>query len=166
MQLKICYFLKFVAAANRLGVAVKPFLWATKFLVWLIPPVVCPRWLVKLALKLLAELAKKSRVDTDAAFAMDVLKVVHGGGFPMFRDRIVVQMCREPDEEHVYFSSVVRGNMSVLVYELPSGCRLWFNVHAGSSVVGAGILQPGASDADMFWNQSKDRPATASRSTN
>lgn len=158
MQLKICYFLGLVATANRLGVAVKPFLWATKFLIWLIPPVICPRWLVKLVLKLLEELAKKSRVDADAAFAMEVLKIVHGGSFPMFRDRIVLQMCREPDKEHVYYSSVARGNMSVLVYQLPSGCRLWFNVHAGSSVVGAGVLQPGESDDDMFWNQSKHGP--------
>ena len=155
MTLKVCYFLKLVAVTNRLGIAIKPFLWASKWVVWLIPPVVCPRWLVKLAFKLIGELAKKSRADADALFAMDVLKTVHGGGFPMFRDRITLQMCREPDEDHACYSSVARGNMNIMVYKLPSGCRMWFNVLAGSSVVGSGILQPGESDDEMFWKQSK-----------
>ena len=153
MQLKACYFLKLVAVANQLGIAVKPFLWVAKWLVWLIPPAVSPRWLVKLALKLIVELAKKSRADADARFVMEVLKTVHGGGFPMFKDRIILQMCREPDEEHTYYSNTAHGNMSVMVYMLPSGCRLWFNVLAGSSVVGSGLLQPGESEDEMFWKQ-------------
>ena len=97
----------------------KPFLWAARCLVWLAPTAACPRWLVKLALKLIEELVKRSRVDADALFAMDVLETVHGGGFPMFRDRIILEMCREPDEEHTYYSSVPRGNMSVVIYRLP-----------------------------------------------
>ena len=155
MELKACYFFQLVALANRLGIAIKPFLWVSKLLVWLTPPAVCPRWLVKLALKLIEELAKKSRADADALFAMEVMKTVHGGGFPMFKDRILLQMCREPDEEHTYYSSVARGNMTSMVYRLPSGCRIWFNVLARSSVVGSGILQPGESDEKMFWKQSK-----------
>jgi len=158
MHMKIWYFLRLVSVANRLGVATKPFLWATKPIIWLTPPGICPRWLVKLAMKFIEELAKKSRVDADAAFAMEALKIVHGGSFPMFRDRIVLQMGREHDEEHVYYSSVARGNMNVFVYQLPSGCRLWFNEHAGI-VVGAGVLQPGQPDDDMFWNQSKHLPS-------
>ena len=153
MTLKICYFLKLVAIANRLGIAMKPFLWAAGCLVWLAPAAACPRWLVKLALKMIKELVKRSRADADALFAMDVLTTVHGGGFPMFRDRIILQMCREPDEEHTYYSSVARGNMSVVVYRLPSGCRMWFNMLGGSVAVGSGILQPAESDDDMFWKK-------------
>ena len=153
MTLKVCYFLKLVAVANRLGIAMKPFLWAAGCLIWLAPTAACPRWLAKLALKMIKELVRRSRVDADALFAMDVLTTAHGGGFPMFRDRIILQMCREPDEDHTYYSSVVRGNMSVIVYKLPSGCRIWFNVLAGSSVVGSGILQPAESDHEMFWKK-------------
>ena len=122
MTLKVCYFLKLVAVANRLGIAMKPFLWAAGCLIWLAPTAACPRWLAKLALKMIKELVRRSRVDADALFAMDVLTTAHGGGFPMFRDRITLQMCREPDEDHTCYSSVVRGNMSVIVYKLPSGC--------------------------------------------
>lgn len=57
---------------------------------------------------------------------MEVMKTVHGGSYPMFQDRILSEMGREPDDEHVYYSSVVRGNMTVIVYKLPSGCRIWF----------------------------------------
>ena len=158
MTLKICHFLKLVEIANRLGIAMKSFLWVARCLVWLAPTAACPRWLVKLALKLIEELVKRSRVDADALFAMDVLKTVHGGGFPgggfpMFRDRIILEMCREPDEEHTYYSSVARGNMSVAVYRLPSGCRIWFNMLGGNVAVSSGILQPAESDDDMFWKK-------------
>ena len=91
MTLKVCYFLKLVAVANRLGIAMKPFLWAAGCLIWLAPTAACPRWLAKLALKMIKELVRRSRVDADALFAMDVLTTAHGGGFPMFRDRITLQ---------------------------------------------------------------------------
>ena len=152
-KLKASYFLRLVAIANRLGIAIKPFLWFSKVLVWLTPPAVCPRWLVKLVLKLIEELSNRSRVDADARFAMEVMKVVHGGSYPMFMERILLEMGHEPDEEHAYYSSVARGTMTVIVYKLPSGCRIWFNVLAGSSIVGGGILQPDESDEKMFWKQ-------------
>ena len=77
-------------------------------------------------------MAKRSRADSDARFAMDVLKVVHVGDrdyspYPMFRERIVEQMGREPDEEIPY---------------------------------DGGIMQPKEPDDDMFWNRSK--PVTGS----
>ena len=115
-----------------MGMAARPYLWLTKGLVWLLPADDCPRWLLRLALRLLDELAKRSRADSDARFAMDVLKVVHVGDrdyspYPMFRERIVEQMGREPDEEIPY---------------------------------DGGIMQPKEPDDDMFWNRSK--PVTGS----
>ena len=46
----------------------------------------------------------------------------------MYRDRIADQMCRDPDEERSYYGTAARCNMSIIIYNLPSGCRLWFNM--------------------------------------
>ena len=167
MKLKLWHILRIVSVANRLGIAARPFLWIMKLIAWLIPPGICARWVVKLVVKLIAELAKTSREDADAMVAMSVLNTVHGagypgGGFPMFRSRIVSEMGREPDEEQPYYSSVSRGNMNVFIYRLPNGYRIWFNQFGDDSVVGAGIRKPGQSDDDMFWSQNRRPHATES----
>ena len=159
-RLKVHYFLTLVARANRAGIATKPYLWLAKGLLWAIPPGVCPRWLAKLALKLIDELAKRSRADADARFAMEVLKIVHVGDrdyspYPMFREHIVEQMGREPDEEIPHDGGAMIGRTRVMLYSLPSGCRLWFNAQPNGIVVGGGIMQPEDPDGDMFWNRSK-----------
>ena len=86
----------------------------------------------------------------------------------MYRDRIAEQMCREPDEELSYVSAVAPGNMSVIIYNLSSGCRLWFNMLPGGEIaVGWGFLQPGEDDGEMFWRklpggpEVKHRPASS-----
>ena len=54
-----------------------------------------------------------------------ILKEVHGGNpGPMFRSRIVEQMCREPDEESSFYSDIACGDMGVMIYNLPGGSRL------------------------------------------
>ena len=159
-RLKVHYFLKLVARANRLGMAARPYLWLTKGLVWLLPADDCPRWLLRLALRLIDELANRSRADADARFVMEVLKVVHVGDrdyspYPMFRERIVEQMGREPDEEFPYDGGSMIGKTRVMLYGLPSGCRLWFNTQPNGIVIGGGVMQPEEPDDDMFWNRSK-----------
>ena len=67
-----CYFLKLVAVANRLGIAMKPFLWAAGCLIWLAPTAACPRWLAKLALKMIKELVRRSRAEAAALEWRDV----------------------------------------------------------------------------------------------
>ena len=71
----------------------------------------------------------------------------------MYRDRIADQMCREADEELTYHSNVAPEPMSIIIYNLPSGCRLWFNMLPGGEIaVGWGFLQPGA-DEPEFWRR-------------
>ena len=83
------------------------------------------------------------------------MKHVHGGGKGggMYRDRIADQMCREADEELTYHSNVAPEPMSIIIYNLPSGCRLWFNMLPGGEIaVGWGFLQPGAGEPE-FWRR-------------
>ena len=120
-------------------------------------------WLFKLLLKAVEHLIINSRSDADAQAALAILKGVHGGRGAMYRDRIADQMCREADEELSYYSDVSRGNMSVIIYNLSSGCRLWFNMLQGGEIaVGWGFLHPGDDDGDMFWRrQSNGETGTA-----
>ena len=72
----------------------------------------------------------------------------------MYRDRIADQMCRAPDEEVSYYGTVERCNMSAIIYNLPSGCRLWFIMLLGGDIaVGWGFLPPGADDAQKPWRR-------------
>lgn len=163
MHLKIGYFLRPIAALNRLGLALKPRLWLCKALRAVFPIVIDgPTWLFKLLLKVAERLIARSRSDADAQAALAILKQVHGKG-AMYRDRIAVQMCREPDEELSYYSTVAHGNMSVIVYNLPSGCRLWFNMLPdGEIAVGWGFLQPQEDDGEMFWRRQPAQPGVRS----
>ena len=69
---------------------------------------------------------------------MALLKEVHGGRDlcgPMFKSRIVEQMCREPDEESSFYSDLVRGDMRVMIYNLPGGSRLCFIMLPSSDAI-------------------------------
>ena len=173
MHLKIGYFLRFIAALNRVGLGFRSRLWLFKALRVVFPVVVDggSTWLFKLLLKAVEHLIINSRSDADAQAALAILKGVHGGSRvlirgAMYRDRIADQMCREADEELSYYSDVSRGNMSVIIYNLSSGCRLWFNMLQGgemaAAVVDGSFLHPGDDDGDMFWRrQSNGETGTA-----
>ena len=162
MRLKVGHFLKLVAIANRLGIAAKPYLWLVKGLTRFIPPSVCARWIVKLVVGLFVELSTRSSVDADARFAREVLMTIHGDSFPLYMDRITEQMCREPDEEHPFEDNSTAFKTSAMVYTFPSGCRMWFTVWGGDTVVGSGILKPEEADDEMFWNRLKPSDTDAS----
>ena len=118
-------------------------------------------WLLKLLLKAIEYLVTNSRPDADAQAALAILKVVHGRG-AQYRERIAEQMGREPDEQLSYNSAVALGNMSVIIYNLPSGCRLWFNMLPGGEIaVGWGFLPPGEDDGEMFWRRSPPKDPEA-----
>ena len=51
------------------------------------------------------------------------------------------------------YAPIACGNMKVMIYELSTGSRIWFNLLASTSVVGWGILQPGEGDSEMFWRR-------------
>ncbi len=152
--LRIGYFVRLIAVVNRVGLALRPRQRAIKLVtraLFLILRVAdaSPSWpvssLIKLLVKSLLYLVDKSRADADAEFAMALLKEVHGGRDlcgPMFKSRIVEQMCREPDEESSFYSDLVRGDMRVMIYNLPGGSRLRF------------IMLP-SSDAIVGWKISR-----------
>ena len=166
MHLKIGYFLRFIAALNRVGLGFRSRLWLFKALRVVFPVVVDggSTWLFKLLLKAVEHLIINSRSDADAQAALAILKGVHGGRGAMYRDRIADQMCREADEELSYYSDVSRGNMSVIIYNLSSGCRLWVQHVAGwGDRCRDGVSShPGDDDGDMFWRrQSNGETGTA-----
>ena len=143
--LKVAYFVRLIAIATRLGLALQPrqraIKWVTRafFLALrvagadLTGPV---SLLIKLLVKLLLNLVSKSRPDADAEFALSILKEVHGGGSgSMNRSRIVEQMCREPDEESSFYSDTACGDMGVMIYNMPGGSRLRFITLPSSDVV-------------------------------
>lgn len=163
MHLRIGYFIRTIAALNRIGLALKPRLWLLKGLRSLFPVAVTggSGWLFKWLLKATEYLIVNSRSDADAQAALAIMKHVHGGGKAgMYRDRIADQMCRDPDEELSYYGTAARCNMSIIIYNLPSGCRLWFNMLLGGDIaVGWGFLQPGA-DYPEFWSRPPEPEAT------
>ena len=143
--LKIGYFVRPIAVATRLGLMLQPrqraIKWVARalFLVLRVADA-SPSWpvssLIKLLVQLLLHLVSKSRPDADAEFALAILKEVHGGNpGPMFRSRIVEQMCREPDEESSFYSDIACGDMGVMIYNLPGGSRLRFIVLPSSDAV-------------------------------
>lgn len=155
MQLKIGYFVPFVGFMNRLGLNMRPHMWKVKLAAKLLPVAidVGPGWLVKLLIGLLEHVAKKSISDGDAQFALKMFQEVYGGVILVTRERVVGHMCREPDKELEYYAPIACGNMKVMIYDLPTGSRIWFNLLASTSVVGWGILQPGEDDSEMFWRR-------------
>ena len=157
MHLRIGYFIRSIAALNRIGLNLKPRLWLFKAARALFPVAVTggSGWLFKWLLKATEYLIINSRSDADAQAALAIMKHVHGGGKGggMYRDRIADQMCREADEELTYHSNVAPEPMSIIIYNLPSGCRLWFNMLPGGEIaVGWGFLQPGAGEPE-FWRR-------------
>ena len=86
---------------------------------------------------------------------MALLKEVHGGRDlcgPMFKSRIVEQMCREPDEESSFYSDLVRGDMRVMIYNLPGGSRLRFIMLPSSdAVVGWKIIPASTAARTYMW---------------
>ena len=162
MHLRIGWFIRLIAALNRIGLALKPRLWLLKLLKALFPVAVGGgSWLFKLLLKATEYLIVSSRSDADAQAALAILKHVHGGGSNggMYRDRIADQMCRPPDEEVSYYSDASRCNMSAIIYSLPSGCRLWFIMLLGGDIaVGWGFLSPGEDDAQKPWRRQPPSP--------
>ena len=102
---------------------------------------------------LLEHVAKKSISDGDAQFALKMFQEVYGGVILVTRERVIGHMCREPDDEVEYYAPIACGNMKVMIYELSTGSRIWFNLLASTSVVGWGILQPGEDDSEMFWRR-------------
>ena len=155
--LKAGYFLRLIDIVTRVALAIQPHQKVVKgvskvlFLVLRIADAT-PSWPLNLAVKslvkLLLHLVNKSRPDADAAFAMEILHAVHGGrglSAPMFKDRIVEQMCREPDEEWSYYSEAAYHQMGVMFYNLPGGSRLRFLMHVPEDiVVGWKIVPSGA----------------------
>ena len=161
MHLRIGYFLRLIAGLNRIGLALKPRLWLLKALKALFPAAMTggSGWLFKLLLRATEYLIVNSRSDADAQSALAIMKQVHGKG-AMYRDRIADQMCRDPDEERIYYGTAARCNMSIIIYNLPSGCRLWFNMLKGGDIaVGWGFLQPGAEEPE-FWSRPAEPEAT------
>ncbi|MYH63323.1 MAG: hypothetical protein F4148_16750 [Caldilineaceae bacterium SB0675_bin_29] len=155
MQLKIGYFVPFVGFMNRLGLNMRPHLWKVQLAAKLLPVAidVGPSWVVKLLIAILEHVAKKSISDGDAQFALKMFQEVYGGVILVTRERVVGHMRREPDEEVEYYAPIACGNMKAMIYELPTGSRIWFNLLASTSVVGWGILQPGQDDSEMFWRR-------------
>lgn len=155
MQLRIGYFVSFVGLMNRLGLNVRSHMWKVKLAGKLLPVAidVGPSWVVKLLIRFLEQVAKKSISDGDARFALNMFQEVYGGVLLVTRERVVGHMCREPDEELEYYAPVACGNMKIVIYKLPTGSRIWFNLLASTSVVGWGILQPDEDDSEMFWKR-------------
>ena len=158
--LKAGYFLRSISIVTRVGLAIQPHQrlvkWVSKFLFLVLRIAdVTPIWLVstsvKLLIRFLLHVINKSKSDADAEFAMEILHVVHGGrrlSMPMFKERIVEQMCREPDGEWSGYGDYRQ--MGVMVYNLPSGSWLWFLMHVPEGIiVGWKIISPGAPRAPI-----------------